>query len=663
MLWRRTVKHRWILFIALFGVLLPLSTLAQEPVDLSEVEGLDMRGDDSALQAVEDAEETYSPFVEAYAKDHNLPLEEAQNRLRLQHLMIELSKTIQQAEETFGGSWLEHSQEAIRLIVTFASRDAETILASYLKEVAWADLVEARQTEQTLEKLKGSLPEINDVVVKTGVPASMGITFDPIRVQIGAPNPDELRAQLRGSRSGESVLSNVEIVEQELAKPDSFYPYVRAGSPLSSCTSGYAVKHRSTGQVYMSTAGHCPNHENVNNSTFLGPVVYDYNPEFQSHLGYDLDFQVHDIRARALHATNIGKMGNNIGHVVATESSSLTPWNVQICKQGRITGLTCGYITSISDQGPFAPFWHLWGSSVRYSNGSTTMACPGDSGGPIGRENGQGGIIALGLHVGSYGNCGIESLYMPIDHIHNNTDYRILIQENPLYYHQHVFWSETNCVEQKVLIDGNGNLQWSEHDTRACKTTLPSDGTLKSYTTLYLGDTLQEAVWQEDQYGVARGYIRLVPLKDNGSVDWDNAPTWGGPCCLGYPAASQGDYILGNYYYQNIFYDNGNCVEQKVPIDDSGNLLWEDHTSQSCHTNAPPGTEVQSYDAYVVGGMLHESSYVDNQGYTRIVPLNANQTIVEWGQAGGWTNCAPYCNGSGPRAQSAYIASHPHGAW
>ena len=227
--------------------------------------------------------------------------------------------------------------------------------------------------------------------------------------------------------------------------------------------------------------------------------------------------------------------------------------------------------------------------------------------------------------------------------------YDILAFDYRQYYYQNVFWTATNCTEYRQPVDDNGNPISSQQASRSCLTsTAPGSGPVQSTTGYVVADQYREGMWRDNA-----GWIRILPVNSDGTINWGAAAPWT-QCCSGTAPRAQGDYVVGNTYYQNVFWTETNCTEYVRPLDNNGNLGAT--TTRTCRTTAPGSGTIQSYTAYVVGDYLREGMWRNNVGYIRNVPLNSAKTDVLWSSAPAWSQC---CSGTAPQAQGVYILNHP----
>jgi hypothetical protein len=593
-----------------------------------------------------------SPIVAKYAEAFDVSYEEALQRLELQPEMANLANQVADGEPTYAGSWIQHEPE-FRLFVAFATPNGEEKMSKYLEGIEWAELVEITQSAFTIGELKHILNAINRIRDKIDIPFESGTNYQTGKITLYTPNPDELQKEIEEQPSLKQYYDDIEYVHQEtMSQPALSYPYLFGGIATQDCTTGFVVKRKSDGRRFMSTAGHCDNDETVDDIS-LGPVVDEYNPIPDPPIGSDdADFQTHNVAARSWDLTNVIRTGNPGVETTASVVSYQFKGSTQgkwVCKHGRTTSFTCGTVTDINFSPSYAPNSNTYVRVTDYWGILDNMACRGDSGSPVFEEV-TGGVSGVGILSGITGDpcSNYDFVYTPVDEI-DRFGYVILTTHYPQYFYQNVFWSATNCVEYKVPVDDNGNLDWSNHTTRSCRTFAPGSGSIESYTAYVSGESLHEAIWRG-----GKGYVRDVPLKSNGKVDWSNPqPDWQ-QCCTGTGPAAQGAFIVGNHFYQNVFWSATNCEEYRVPLDDNGNPDWSNPIVEACHTFAPGSGSIESYTAYVNDEHLHEAIWRGGKGYVRDVPLNWKHTEVDW-RPYFWDQC---CTGTGPAAQGAYILTH-----
>lgn len=338
---------------------------------------------------------------------------------------------------------------------------------------------------------------------------------------------------------------------------------------------------------------------------------------------------------------------------MATESKTITALGNTVCKYGKITGATCGLVTNLN----YAP-GGVYGVSNDYVLVQVAigpLACPGDSGAPVYKYV-AGGVSALGLLATAIPNpcVGSSTLfsYSPVDQI-NAAGFSIVTSRYPQRYHQNVWWTETSCTEYVQEYDDNGSPTGAQTSS-GCSTIAAPGGVgdiIQTYTGYVQGNAWREGMWRNNS-----GYTRNVPLNNDGTINWGAAPAWS-YCCGGTGPRSQDAYIVGNTFYQNVYHSEADCREYTRALDANGNPTGA-QTWIACRTTLPSGSSgtINSYTAYIVGGVLREGMWRNGVGYARIVPLNVTNTDINWGGAPAWSCCL---TGTTPRAQGGYILSYP----
>ncbi len=617
-----------------------------------------LRGGDRqfAVTQAQESDLDSNPIITKYAEGTQVSYAEATRRLALQTEMSALANRVADGEPTYAGSWIEH-KPTFRLVVAFAEPDGEMKLAKYLAGLEWADLVAVKQSPFTLDEQKDTLLQVIRLRDVTDIPFDAGTDYRTGKVQLYTPNPDKLRQQIEALSFRKQYHDALEYVYQEsLSQLALGYPYLIGGLAISDCTIGFVLQRKRDNRRFMSTAGHCLNAQTVDGIS-LGPVVDEYNPEPTPPIGSgDADFQAHNAAVRNFDLTNVIRIGSpgvqDTAKVVSYKLKGTTQgkW---VCKHGKVTGFTCGTVVNIN----FTPrYAQNPGTYVRVTDKWTLffdIACPGDSGAPVFEQVTDDSVSGLGILSSTSGEkeCdggNFDFIYTPTDGI-DRFGYRILTAHYPQYFYQNLFSSDANCQEHRVPVDDNGNLLWSSSTLQACQTSAPGSGSMQSYTAYVTGDYLHEALWRGN-----KGYIRHVPLKSNGQVDWSNAPVWQ-QCCRGTAPAAQGAFVVGNHFYQNVFWSATNCEQFKIPLNDNGNPIWSSSTSQPCRTSIPGSGTIESYTVYVKDGYIHEALWQGGKGYIRNIPLNWNYTEIDWSSPSYWYQC---CTGTGHAAQGGYILTH-----
>jgi hypothetical protein len=125
----------------------------------------------------------------AFAEDQDLPLDEAMQRLRFQETIGEIQPLLDaELPEIYGGLWIEHQPE-YRIMIGLTEGDIETI-RPYLDGYEWADFVEVRPVNYTLEELRADQAIASRAAESVKVPAVTAVDIINNRVELIVGNPD-----------------------------------------------------------------------------------------------------------------------------------------------------------------------------------------------------------------------------------------------------------------------------------------------------------------------------------------------------------------------------------------------------------------------------------------------------------------------------------------
>ncbi|HEX6159404.1 MAG TPA: hypothetical protein VF111_04505, partial [Thermoanaerobaculia bacterium] len=198
-----------------------------------------------------------------YAKDFGVSVEEADRRLGLQGAIGELDAALTAEESaTFAGLWIEHKPQ-YRVVVRFTDDAAKARLAKRIAGGPLEGLVVTRSARIPLAELEKQQKALRAAGNKVGAEFSSDIEVQSNRINVYSTQPEKLRASL-GKALPESV--NIERVERG---PQT--QAIRGGDALTSCTAGFTVRHNSTGELGVLTAGHCSDYQ-----SFLGATPLPY---------------------------------------------------------------------------------------------------------------------------------------------------------------------------------------------------------------------------------------------------------------------------------------------------------------------------------------------------------------------------------------------------
>ncbi len=185
------------------------------------------------------------------------------------------------------------------------------------------------------------------------------------------------------------------------------------GRAMSSCTSGFAARHRRSGAYGIVTAGHCRDSQSLNGVNL--PWVSGYK-------NISADAQFHKVpegsghELRSTFECNVPAPRGTCN--VASEKPRYRMAGNYVCHTGKESGLSCGTVTSIhykpaqsSDPAAKPPCTSSSGVALTCNavfvrvHGASLQSCSGDSGGPWYNRS-----IAFGIHKGSNGGTECDRL-------------------------------------------------------------------------------------------------------------------------------------------------------------------------------------------------------------------------------------------------------------
>ena len=218
------------------------------------------------------------------------------------------------------------------------------------------------------------------------------------RIELYTSDPAALDAAVARGALALSPIVRVVPVPRIGSREASIY----GGLSLSGgCTSGYSVKN-SSGTKGIAMAAHCSNTQSYSGTSLpykAGNISGAYDIQWHSAPGFTV---TNKIRTTT---------GGGTRSITATRSRANQTVGYYVCKYGKTTGYTCGYISSKSYN------WDNKGSStyIRVNNDSSSypnLSEGGDSGGPWFNSS-----TAFGTHVGAPGSDANDAVYMAINYV------------------------------------------------------------------------------------------------------------------------------------------------------------------------------------------------------------------------------------------------------
>lgn len=329
--------------------------------------------------------------AEEYALAMGVDIEEAVRRLQLQDIVGDLDIELTTKEsDTFAGLWIDHTED-FHIIVQFTTNRSKEALTQYISNTPLANMVEVRTVSVSLAELIAIQTETLNKVSNLDVPVESGVNVFANRVELYVIDKGQLDNFLQETNI--QLHDNVEIIiVDELSTLEAD---IYGGLALNTCTSGFGVKNGS-GTKGITTAGHCSNSKSYNgvNLPFQSGTWWgSYDVQWHTTPGFTVRNLIYD--------------GTYNRYIYSTKHRNNQALNTFVCKYGKATGKTCGFIidknyTSSNTPSSSATWIRVHRDGVNLSSG-------GDSGGPWFVGN-----TAYGTQSGGIGN---DAFYMAINYI------------------------------------------------------------------------------------------------------------------------------------------------------------------------------------------------------------------------------------------------------
>jgi hypothetical protein len=165
-----------------------------------------------------------------FVDDQGLPLDEATYRTRFEETIGEFqSLLLADLTDTYGGLWVEQ-QPQFRIVIALTEGDIETI-QPYLDDYEWADFVEVRPVNYTLEELRAD--QVMASQAADSVQGSAVTTVDIVdnRVELIVGSPDLFLADL--AQAGVQLPESVVVLASD---PEGELPDTNLGALLEAIT-------------------------------------------------------------------------------------------------------------------------------------------------------------------------------------------------------------------------------------------------------------------------------------------------------------------------------------------------------------------------------------------------------------------------------------------
>lgn len=335
--------------------------------------------------------------AQIYADHMGVSVDEALQRFEAQSLAGELETVLAAtAPDAFAGLWVQHRPD-FRVVVRVTQNGAEA-LTPVLQRSALAGLIDVRPAVATLVELTRAQADAMRAVRELGLPVESEINVYENQVQLYVVERQKLDAAVQRGALTLSPLVTVVTVERMSYPAANIY----GGLSLSTCTSGFGVKRTSDGLKGISTAAHCNNSQ-----SYSGTALTFKAEKFQD----SYDVQWHTASGYTVKNWIKWWSDGSTRSITSTKSRDSQAIGNYVCKYGKTTFYTCGYISSKTYAPSYVPSADATFIRVDNTAGYSPLAAPGDSGGPWFLNSGAWGVMS-----GIPGSDANDALYMAVNY-------------------------------------------------------------------------------------------------------------------------------------------------------------------------------------------------------------------------------------------------------
>jgi len=371
-----------------------------------------------------------------YADDMNVSVEEAYKRLSLQKPFGIINEQLLNNEaETFAGAYIQH-EPGYRFIARFTG-DFKGDIQTYLFDDSLTQYVEVDTTAQySLAELKEAQLIMIDKLDALEIKFETGIKVRANAVELYVTDIDALNESL-DSRS-ETLSPVINIIELEQFSTEEANVY--AGLELVPCTSGFSVRH-SDGTLGILTAAHCtPDPPDA-------PIYFEGIELILRQWNYG---GPHDVQWRTTPGFTVRNLmfdGTYNRYVRGIKLRDQQVEEEYVCKHGKITEYTCGFIDHKNHRPPPDNGATFSATFIYVRSAGENLSEVGDSGAPW-----FSGNTAYGVHRSGLGD---DATYMAIDYI-TVLDVDVLVTTD-LNNHPVADFDGSEDTDISVFRPSNGN--------------------------------------------------------------------------------------------------------------------------------------------------------------------------------------------------------------
>ncbi len=320
----------------------------------AEPGGAEARGDQKSMDAAR------ATLIATMQRDLGMTKEQASLQLSRQTTATAVEAgLVTKLGKHYGGSWFDGRLGKLVVGVTSADRVAQV-------RAAGAEAVVVKRSQASLDAVKAELDAVNKKDA-TVLAAATTWSVDPMLNQVVMTVHKGRSAEVSASlaKFGDAV----RVDESDLA-PVTTADYLDGGDPYNGCSVGFNVVRGGVG--HFLTAGHCGTAGTAayQNGVHIGPFLESWFP------GDDDALVRNDNPGYWVQGPWVFAYNGDPNAVYNINGYRTSPVGTVVCKSGRTTGLTCGWIRAHNQTVTYNP-----GGTVYQLTRHSACVEQGDSGG------------------------------------------------------------------------------------------------------------------------------------------------------------------------------------------------------------------------------------------------------------------------------------------
>jgi streptogrisin C len=336
----------------------------------------------------------------ALAAAGSITLEAAEMERRLRPDIGRLRSELVSRSETFAGLWVNHTVDAIEIVVSFAADEPRAELERYAATFPAADLLVSAKATWTFDELTAAFDAA--LAARDARGHMVDVWLDEERNVVVLEGPE--RASVEEVADASELSDRMVVSVADLARPEcnraACYNDAFGGLEATDCTVGFATRDANN-DLGVLTAAHCSNTQSHAGNS-LGSVTAEVQEG-------SVDAQFHELPAGWDDWSAVFLSSGTVRAVNSIGSSNTDYVGMTVCQSGRLSGYACGTISSLNYAPSYVPSSHDFRTAT-YAHGA------GDSGAPV-----FAGTEAWGVHSGNRGSNG-HAIYSHVSFVTDALD-------------------------------------------------------------------------------------------------------------------------------------------------------------------------------------------------------------------------------------------------